>query len=514
MLSQQRYAEASLAFAASPRWRGHRRSGPAPTTGKRGLTSCGALGPGGPAVPPGLAGRAAGAGLGRAGAALGALRLEWRNGAEAPALSLFDQLAARPEVAERDGPRGPLPGRLGHRPRPARPRPALAGAGLPRRPRRPAGGRLLVRPAGGAGAERPGAVARYLEVLRADRTIRSPARAEAGRLAGEALARTAAAEGRRLAPPAAWTTPTAPGCSWAPAIPDGPDGAAATPMQRLLADRRAAPYLRLAEVPVRRWPLWDGRSPGRRRCSSPWASGTRGRRRCATTSRSPIVEPRLHRRPAAGPRAASGPIHRRWPRPCAAAAPAGSPWRSSPPEFRRLLYPFPYRRPSGPGRDPQSGSRPLAALIREESRFDISRPLPHREPRPHPARLATARRLAAELKLDRLDPERPLPARASRSPSAPPAWAPCEGLPGRPAAAVAAYGAGETQAMVWRTGASPRSPRSSSPRSASGDPGLRGAAGDGGLYWADRRGRQAVLSPSGDPLSTTGGSGLPAGEGR
>src|SRR6185295_7740050 len=27
--------------------------------------------------------------------------------------------------------------------------------------------------------------------------------------------------------------------------------------QRLLADRATAPYLKLAEVPVRRWPLWN-----------------------------------------------------------------------------------------------------------------------------------------------------------------------------------------------------------------------------------------------------------------
>lgn len=98
-----------------------------------------------------------------------------------------------------------------------------------------------------------GAVLRYVEVLRAD-PYHPLSRSIRARLATPALARAAASEGRRLA-----ASPIATDVygAWL-LLEDDPTGQAAQHKleQMLASDRSAAPYLRLAEVPVRRWPLW------------------------------------------------------------------------------------------------------------------------------------------------------------------------------------------------------------------------------------------------------------------
>src|SRR4051812_32318710 len=186
---------------------------------------------------------------------LGALRLEWRSGSEASALKLFDQLAKRPEWHAQT----------------ARAALFLAASDLVR------GRRDRVRPWLDQAEGRDGhlevvywrgrlaelghdpkqAVSRYLEVIRSQ-PFHPLARAAMARLAADPLSATADAEGRRLA-----ATGRLEDLQGAWILLGADDSAGRTAQlkleQRLLADRGAAPYLRLAEVPVRRWPLWSRR---------------------------------------------------------------------------------------------------------------------------------------------------------------------------------------------------------------------------------------------------------------
>src|SRR6185295_5341228 len=186
---------------------------------------------------------------------LGALRLEWRNGSEASALKLFRELVTRPEWRNQTVRAGLflaasdiVRGRRDRARTWLEPAAQIAGrderieisywfgrlAELERDPRE--------------------AVSRYLDVLRTN-PYHPLARAARVRLAAEPLSRTAFTEGRRLA-----------GLSrvddlygaWLLLGTSDPGGRAAQRKleQRLLADRATAPYLKLAEVPVRRWPLW------------------------------------------------------------------------------------------------------------------------------------------------------------------------------------------------------------------------------------------------------------------
>src|SRR5262249_35528259 len=100
-----------------------------------------------------------------------------------------------------------------------------------------------------------GAVGAYLQALRADRH-HPLAQAARARLGSPTLVRVTAAEGRRLAASArgddlvsAWLLP---------GDGDAVGGVAKRRLrQALLADRATAPFLRLAQVPVERWPLWQ-----------------------------------------------------------------------------------------------------------------------------------------------------------------------------------------------------------------------------------------------------------------
>jgi soluble lytic murein transglycosylase len=120
-------------------------------------------------------------------------------------------------------------------------------------------------------------------------------------------------------------------------------------------------------------------------------------------------------------------------------------------EFRRLLYPFPYREAIlAQGKIRGVDPNLVAAVIREESRFDVSA-------LSGPGRgltqlsLATARRLAAELNLDRLAPEHLFQPGVSIALGAARLGALMKDFRGVPLAAVAAYGASEPQALVWRS---------------------------------------------------------------
>ncbi len=178
---------------------------------------------------------------------LAALRLDWRSGAENSALSLYQRLAARQEwrgeaaraalfLASSDVVRG----------RHDRARPWLAQAALGTRD-----DRLEASYWGGRLAELDndprGAVLRYADLLRTD-PYHPLARSVRARLAVPPLARVADAEGRRLAGSPIATDVYA---AWL-LLGDEPAGQPARRKleQMLSLDRSAAPYLRLAEVPV------------------------------------------------------------------------------------------------------------------------------------------------------------------------------------------------------------------------------------------------------------------------
>jgi hypothetical protein len=372
-------------------------------------------------------------------ALLAALRIEWRSGAEAAALALYQRLTERQEW-QAEAARAALFLAASDlvRNRRDRVRPWLSQAALGGRDDRLEAaywsGRL-------AELERNNrvAVARYLEVLRAD--LHHPlARAARARLAAGALARTAAAEGRSLAISrnlddvyGAW-------------LLLGGDDAAGKVAQRkleqlLLADRGAAPFLRLAEVPVKRWPLWDAD------LSSPeemllalgvWHEGAP-----AVPRHFPLSNPSLGF--TGGLLLARGgdldsaiavaeALRSR--------APKRVPLALQPPAYRRLLYPYPYQEHFiAQGRIRNLDSDLLAALVREESRFD-----------------ASALSLAANRALTRLPPAmaRPLAAAASYRPESSIAVSATylgtllKDAGGAALPAVAAYEAGEAQAIAWR----------------------------------------------------------------
>ena len=317
------------------------------------------------------AGRAAGDAW-AAPALLAALRLEWRAGSEAAALNAVREAHRGPQVAARSRPGRPLPRRLGPRPRPPRPRPA---PGWPRRGS--AAATTAWRPTTGAAGwpswrrtSRGGRAPAIWTSCAPTPTIRWPARPGSGsppsRWPASPPPRAAASP-----PPAAATTSTAPGCcsEATPAGTGGPAPAGADP-----ARRPPAP------PPICGWPrcrcgagrCGTSRSPGRRRRCSPSASGTRAAP--AVRDHFPLSDPSLA---FTGGLllARAGDIAR-----SIALAEALRPARRArvplalqPPGLRRLLYPFPYRQTILA----QGGIRRvdpllLAALIREESRFDTS----------------------------------------------------------------------------------------------------------------------------------------------
>ncbi|HKI05284.1 MAG TPA: transglycosylase SLT domain-containing protein [Thermoanaerobaculia bacterium] len=381
-------------------------------------------------------------------ALLSALRLEWRAGSEAAALTLYRLLTSRPEwrgeaaraalfLATSDLARG----------RRDRARHWLGQAVLGSRD-----DRLEVSYWSGRLAELDrdsrGAVVRYLELLRAD-PYHPLARSARVRLAADPLARTAAAEGRRLA-----ASPGLDGVhgAWLLLGGDPVAGRAAQRklQQSLLADRAAAPYLRLAEVPVRRWPLWDDglESPEEMLLAlGIWRDGAPAIRdhfpasnpslaftggallaRGGELSRSITVADALRSR-----------------------APGRLPLVLQPPGFRRLLHPFPYQAAIiAQGRIQGIDPHLLTALLRVESRFEAS--ALYRAANRGFAGLppATARRLAIELNLGRRSPEDLYRPEGSIALVATYLGTLLRDFGGAQQLAVAAYDAGETQAMIWR----------------------------------------------------------------
>jgi soluble lytic murein transglycosylase len=262
------------------------------------------------------------------------------------------------------------------------------------------------------------------------------------------LARVADGEGRRLASSRLMTEVYA---AWL-LLDDDPAGQSARRRleQILAADRSAAPYLRLAEVPVRRWPLWNGEiarpeemllalglwndgAPAVRDhfpLSNPSLAFTGGLllARGGQISRSITVAEALRSR-----------------------APERLPLALQPEAFRRLLYPFPYQSHIlAQGRMRGIDPHLLTALLRVESRFDTSALHPAANRGLTRLPLAKARRLAAQLNLGRIAPENLYRPEFSIALAASYLSALQRDFGGAPIPAVAAYAAGETQAGVWR----------------------------------------------------------------
>ncbi|MEM7048389.1 MAG: lytic transglycosylase domain-containing protein [Acidobacteriota bacterium] len=383
-----------------------------------------------------------------AAALIGALRLEWRGGREESSLDLLDLLASRRQwtrvmaragvfLAASDLVRG---------------RRDRAGHWLDLAERDAARNAVEIAYWRGRLAELdgdlPAAVRRYLRAQELD--LYHPIAQEARkRLRSNALAAASQAAGRTLAASdrsddlfAAW-------------LLLGNDGLGGEARQRLMAryakDRIAAPILAVAEQPVRRWPLWQGSmrtSENQLLALGIWQEG-----RAAIDEHFPTSDPSLAftgavllNRAGRTDRAIVRADHLR------RRVSDRVPEVFLPERLRRLLYPFAHgdllaTQGKKFGVDPYL----LAAVIREESRFD-PQALSAASARGLTQFVApTARRIGEDIGLGPLQPDdlyRPdiaIPLGAAY----------LQGLLDRARGAthiaVASYNAGEPQARLWRS---------------------------------------------------------------
>src|SRR5579864_3749486 len=381
---------------------------------------------------------------------LATLRLEWRTGNETTAASILSMLGSSPQW--RDSAR----------------RAALfmAASDLVRGRADRAGAWLDRAAAGGPDEDLPEvaywrgrlaeqqrrpreAVAAYLAALRAD-LYHPLSRAAAARLAVEPLAGEARTAGRRLAVSRhlhdlydAW-------------LLLGPDDAAGQLAERrlraqLLADPAAAPFLRMSELPIDAWPLW--RATLRRPEEMLLALGVWHEGAPAVRELFPPTQPALALTGSlllarTGETARSIQLAEA----LRERVPARLPPVLLPAVFHHCLYPFAYRESLlAEGRLRGVDPYLMAALIRVESRFDAQALSPGAARGLTQFVYATARRVAAGIGMERLEPDdlyRPevaidlggaYLAQLQRT------------FRGTPHIAIAAYDAGEAQAVLWRT---------------------------------------------------------------
>lgn len=385
-----------------------------------------------------------------AAALLGALRQEWRAGSEETALELYRQLAGKPEwrgeavraalfLAASDLVRG----------RADRARPWLELASLGNREDRLEAtywrGRFdeLAHSA-------PSAVDRYLDVARAD-PYHPLAQAALARMKTGPLARTAAARARTLASSG---HPDALYGAWLVLGDDDLAGKTARRRlsQLLQADPQTSPYLRLLEVPVRNWPLWNktlSRPEEILLALGVWYEGSP-----AVRQHFPLSDPALAYTGGAL-LARGGEISQSIAvaEALRARAPERLPLALQPAEYRRQLYPFHFRKTilaQGAIRDVPTPL--LTSILREESRFDSGELSPASGFGLSQLTLSTARQLAVELRLpQRLSPKDLSNPNVSIALGAAHLGALLKDFGGAQMAAAAAYEAGEPRALVWRT---------------------------------------------------------------
>jgi hypothetical protein len=381
-------------------------------------------------------------------ALLSALRLEWRSGNEASAATLFYTLAARPEwnavllraglfLAASDIVRG---------------RNDRAHGWLDRLLPASADDRIELAYWRGRLAEldkdSAAAINFYLETLRTD-SYHPLSRMARARLAAEPLVRLATQQGRRFA---ASSRPQDLYSAWL--LLGDHDEPAQIALRRLRqalsADRATAPFMKLAEVPIPQWPLWQRallRPEDKLLALGLWHEGAP-----AVRDQFPVTDPSLRltgslflARSGEHARAIQlAEILRQ-------RTPGKVPLELQPHVLHVVLYPFPYRdlllaQGRLRGVDPNL----LAAMVREESLFDPAALAPNAARGLFQLNLPAARRVAALIDL-RVEPDDLYRPETSAALGATALSALLRIFNGGDAMAVAAFNAGEPQAMLWRT---------------------------------------------------------------
>jgi len=379
---------------------------------------------------------------------LSALRLEWRSGNEAPAGTLFFVLAGRPEwhaatlraglfLAASDIVRG---------------RADRAHAWLDRLLPTTADDRIELAYWHGRLAEleedADSAVDAYLETLRAD-PYHPLSRLARARLSAEPLAHAAVREGRRLA--ASRRVPDLYG-AWLLLGNRDETGKAARArlIQLLTADHATTAYVRLAEVPIAQWPLW--KQPRLRPEEKLLALGLWHEGAPAVRAQFPVTEPSLGLTGSlflarGGEHALSiqqAEVLRQ-------RTPERVPLALQPRVLHVVLYPFPYRealltQARQRGVDPNL----LAALVREESRFDPNALSPNAARGLTQLTVPAARRIGGSIGLH-VEPDDLFRPEISAALGAAALAALLHDSGGVEPMAIAAFKAGEPQARLWRT---------------------------------------------------------------
>lgn len=379
---------------------------------------------------------------------LAALRLDWRSGREGEAATLYELLLGRREWRE-SAFRAALYLASSDLVRNRRDRVrSWLGQATPETPE----DRIELSYWRGRLAEtekdNPGAVAAYLDAIRLDRW-HPLAQAAQGRLATPLLARAALAEGRRLSKAG---DPASLYGAWILLGSSDPGGLTARRKLReiLLKDRTTAPFLRLYQVPVESWPLWSAaltKPEERLLALGLWNEGA-----TAVRTHFPAGEPAL---------AYTGSLllarageHERSILQAEALRirlPGRLPLEMLSRNFRQLLYPIPYQSAIvAQGRLRGVDPDLLAAIIREESRYDPEALSPAAARGLAQLTLPTARRVAAQIDAGRITPEDLYRPEISAALGA--AWLGTllKEFRGVDFLAVAAYNAGEPQARLWR----------------------------------------------------------------
>ncbi len=377
------------------------------------------------------------------------LRLRWRSGAETQVSDVYDLLASRREwreqalraslfLASSDIVRG---------------RHDRARAWLDRVPRETPEERLEIAYWRGRTAELErdpvGAVAAYLEALRIE-LYHPLAQSARERLSSGFLTRAATTEARRMAASDRFEDLYG---AWLILGTDNETGKRAWKRAReiLLADRTKAPFVKLTEVPVRSWPIWE--KPARHSEEMLLALGILHEGAPAVREHFPVSEPSLA---FTGCRLLSrGGEHERsiiLAETLRIRAGDRVPLIFQPKEFHELLYPSPYREILTT-QTRLRGVPPslLAAIIREESRYDRHALSPAAARGLTQFTLPTARRIAAEIELSRLDPEDLYRPEVALALGAAYVANLLKEFQGAAHVSVAAYNAGEPQAALWRS---------------------------------------------------------------
>lgn len=377
------------------------------------------------------------------------LRLRWRSGAETQVSDVYDLLTSRREwreqalraslfLASSDIVRG---------------RHDRARAWLDRVPRETPEEKLEVAYWRGRTAELErdpvGAVAAYLEALRIE-LYHPLAQSARQRLTSDLLARATATEGRRMAASDRFEDLYG---AWLLLGNDSETGRRAWRKAReiLLADRTKAPLVRLAEVPVRSWPLWE--APVRQPEEMLLSLGILHEGATAVRQHFPVSEPSLA---FTGCRllARGGEYDRSIVLAETLRLRAGDrvPLIFQPKEFHQLLYPSPYR-DTLVTQARLRGVPPtlLSAIVREESRYDRLALSPAAARGLTQFTLPTARRIAADIELSRLDPEDLYRPEIALALGAAYVATLLKEFHGAAHVSVAAYNAGEPQAALWRS---------------------------------------------------------------